>query len=70
MTLTWTLAALALSLGLFGLSILRDRRDRARLHTPLVPTWLLQFLAVTAALLMLAHLITLLTGQPFVGRLG
>lgn len=70
MTLPWTIAVLALSLGALGYSVLRDRRGRKDWRAPLVPSWLVQFLAMTAALLMLAHLVTLLTGQPFAGRLG
>jgi hypothetical protein len=70
MTLELTVAALACALGVLGLSLLRDRRGRDALHPSLVPSWLVQFLAVTAAVLMIAHLVTLLTGQPFAGRLG
>lgn len=70
MSLAFTAALLALSLGVLGLSILRDRRGRDPLRPPLAPPWLVQFLAVTVAVLMLAHLVTLLTGQPFAGRLG
>ena len=70
MTLELTVAALALALGALGLSILRDRRGRDPLRPPLVPPWLVQFVAVTAAVLMIAHLVTLLTGHPFAGRLG
>lgn len=70
MNLSQTLAALAVALGVLGVSILRQRRERRDWRAPLVPPWLVQFLALTAALLMLAHLVTLLTGQPFAGRLG
>lgn len=70
MTIELTVAVLALALGALGLSILRDRLGRDLLRPPLVPSWLVQFVAVTVAVLMIAHLVTLLTGQPFAGRLG
>ena len=70
MSLELTVAVLALALGVLGLSILRDRRGRDGLRPPLVPSWLVQFAAITAAVLMIAHLVSLLSGQPFAGRLG
>ena len=70
MTLEFTVAVLACALGVLGLSILRDRRGRDAMRPALIPSWLVQFVAVTAAVLMLAHLVTLVTGQPFAGRLG
>ena len=70
MSLELTVAVLAFALGVLGLSILRDRRGRDGLFPPLVPSWLVQFVAITAAVLMIAHLVSLLSGQPFAGRLG
>jgi hypothetical protein len=70
MTFELTVAVLAFALGVLGISILRDRRGRDPLNPPLIPSWLVQFAAVTAAVLMIAHLVSLLTGQPFAGRLG
>jgi hypothetical protein len=70
MSLAWTLSLLGLALGALAFALWRERRPRRDWPPPLVSPWLLQFLALTAALLMLAHLVTLLTGQPFAGRLG
>lgn len=70
MDLLATTGVLLAALAVLGLSILRERRERRAWRVALVPPWLVQFLAVTVALLMAAHLVTLLTGQPFAGRLG
>lgn len=70
MSLEITAAVLAVALGVLGASVLRDRRGRDPWRPALIPSWVVQFVALTAAVLMLAHLVTLLSGQPFGGRLG
>ena len=64
-----TIAVLVAALGALGLAIWRQRRARPG-HPPLVPWGGVQFLAVLAAVLMAAHLVSLLTGSPLAGRLG
>ncbi len=39
-------------------------------NAPLIPYGGIQFVALVAMILMLAHLVTLLTGRPFTGRQG
>jgi hypothetical protein len=60
-----TVAALVIALGFAGLANWQMRRPFHRRWLPVIPWLGVQFLAVAVALIMLAHLVSLLTGQPF-----
>jgi multisubunit Na+/H+ antiporter MnhE subunit len=60
-----TIATLAISFGFAALANWQMRRPFERRWLPVVPWLGVQFLAVAVALIMLAHLVSLLTGQPF-----
>jgi len=68
MSLTLTLVILAVCLGVLGVAQIRERRKYEPGRISLVPWLPLQFLAIFGIILMLAHLVTLLTGEPLVGR--
>jgi hypothetical protein len=70
MSLGVTLGVLAAAAVLLAAASLGARRPREPGELPLVPYGAIQFLAMVAIVLMLAHLVTLLTGHPLVGRLG
>lgn len=70
MGLGLTLAILIAAAALGVLANLLERRPRELGHPPLVPYTAIQMVAVVVAVLMLAHLVSLLSGQPFAGRLG
>lgn len=63
--LTATAISLAFALVIAGLANWQMRRPFDRRWLPVVPWLGVQFLAVTIALVMLAHLISLLTGHNF-----
>jgi hypothetical protein len=60
-----TIAMLAIAFGFAALANWQMRRPFERRWLPVVPWLGVQFLAVAVALVMLAHLVSLLTGQPF-----
>lgn len=60
-----TVATLVVALALAALGNWQTRRPFHRRWLPVIPWIGVQFLAVTVALIMLAHLISLLTGHPF-----
>jgi hypothetical protein len=60
-----TVAALVVALGFAALANWQMRRPFERRWLPVVPWLGIQFLAVAVALVMLAHLVSLLTGHPF-----
>lgn len=68
MSLTLTLIILAVCLAILGVAQIRERRKYEPGRISLVPWLPLQFLAIFGIILMLAHLVTLLTGEPLVGR--
>ena len=68
MSLAVTLVILAVAAVVFGFANWQSRRPRKPGEVSLVPWVGVQFLAAVAILLMLAHLVTLLTGHPFAGR--
>ncbi len=70
MSLAVTLSLLALAGLALGLLVWRDRRPYVPGAPPLVPRGLVQFVLVLAIFILLAHLISLLTGVPFRGRFG
>jgi multisubunit Na+/H+ antiporter MnhE subunit len=60
-----TVAALVIALGFAALANWQMRRPFERRWLPVIPWLGVQFLAVAVALIMLAHLVSLLTGHPF-----
>jgi len=69
MSLTLTLIILGVCLAFLGIAQLRERRRYEPGRISLIPWLPLQFLAMFGVIIMLAHLVTLLTGEPLVGRL-
>ncbi len=70
MSLTVTLAILVVAALVFGLATYKARQPYEPGRPPLVPYLVIQFVAVLAVILMAGHLVTLLIGKPFTGRLG
>ncbi len=68
MPLAPTLIVLAAGALAFPLATYRSRRPRDPGNPPLIPFGAVQFVALVVVVLMLAHLVTLLTGQPLTGR--
>ena len=60
-----TLATLVVALGFAALANWQLRRPFVRRWLPVIPWLGVQFLAVTVALIMIAHLISLLSGHHF-----
>ena len=56
------------ALAIAALANWRERRPRDVGRPPLVPYTAIQAIAVLVAILMLAHVVSLLTGQPLRGR--
>lgn len=63
--LAGTVSALAVALVFAALANWQMRRPFDRRWLPVVPWLGVQFLAVAVALIMIAHLVSLLTGHPF-----
>ncbi|MFQ5533833.1 MAG: hypothetical protein ACE5EM_03310 [Sphingomonadales bacterium] len=64
---------IALLIAAFLLAAFANYKSRQPLElgeTRWIPYLGVQFVAVLAIIMMIAHLITLITGQPFVGRMG
>jgi hypothetical protein len=70
MSLTATLAILAAAALVFGWATYKGRQPYEPGRARYVPYLAIQFVAVLAIILMAGHLVTLLTGKPFTGRLG
>lgn len=70
MSLEVTLIVLVAAVALAGGAWVMQRRPRDPFEPPLVPWTGIQVVAVVAALLMAAHLVSLATGHPFTGRRG
>ena len=69
MTLPVTIALLIASLAIAAFSNYKTRQPYEPGRLPWIPYTALQFVAILVFVLMLAHLISLLTGTPLVGRL-
>jgi hypothetical protein len=69
MSLTPTILLLIGALAAAGLANWRERRPRDPDKVPLISYTAIQMVALVIALLMMAHLVSLLTGHPLVGRL-
>ena len=70
MLLGVTLVILVAAAVVFGLATYKARQPYEPGRPPYVPYLVLQFMAVLAIILMAGHLVSLLTGKPFTGRLG
>jgi hypothetical protein len=68
MSLELSLAVLFAALAIGALANWCERRPRELGRPPLVPYTAIQVVAVLVIILMLAHLVSLLTGQPLKGR--
>ena len=68
MSLTVTLILLSLSLALIAFANWRERQERPLGQIPLISYPVLQMIGIVLAILLLAHLVSLLTGQPLKGR--
>lgn len=68
MSLTLTLLLLAGALSLVAFANWRERRERPLGSAPLVSYPALQMIGIVLAVLLMAHLVSLLTGQPLRGR--
>ena len=69
MSLTMTVLLLIGALAAAGLANWRERRPRDPGDVPLISYAAIQMVALVIALLMAAHLVSLLTGHPLAGRL-
>jgi formate hydrogenlyase subunit 3/multisubunit Na+/H+ antiporter MnhD subunit len=65
-----TIAILVLAISIFALANWKQRQPRQHGRPQWLPLTFIQMFALVAALVMAGHLISLLTGQPFRGRLG
>lgn len=70
MGLVPTVLVLLAALAIAGLANWQERRPRPLGEPALVPYTAIQMVAAVVAILMLAHLVSLLTGQQLTGRLG
>ena len=69
LSLNVTVIVLVAAVIAFGLANHHSRTPIERRRLSGIPYGMIQFVALVAAVLMLAHLVTLLTGQPLKGRL-
>ena len=70
MGVSTTLILLAFSLAIFVAALYQHRRPRELGHVSLLPYGGIQFAALVLAVLMIAHLVSLLSGAPLIGRFG
>lgn len=70
MSLTATLVALAVAGAIFAGANFMSRRPEEPGQPRLVPYQGIQFAALVLAVLMLAHLVSILTGTPLEGRMS
>jgi hypothetical protein len=70
LSLPITLTILALTLGLFGFAYWRGSRPAEPLKVRMVNYHVVQIACIVVVLLMVAHLVTLLSGQPLTPRGG
>ena len=65
-----TLAALAAAIALFLYATYKARQPKEDGKLRWIPYGGVQFVAILVIVVALAHMVTLLTGHPFVGRRG
>jgi hypothetical protein len=70
LTLPWTIMLLAAGLALIALARWHESRPRELGEVRLFPATLVLAVGVVAAVLAAAHLVSLITGVPLVGRYG
>jgi len=70
MSETTTLIAFLIAAVLFVLAHWQARREREPGRLPLIPWTAVQFVALVGVVLLLAHLISIWSGHPLVGRRG
>jgi hypothetical protein len=70
LSLPVTLTILVLTMGIFGLAYWRGSRPAEPLKVRMVNYHVVQIVCVVVVLLMVAHLVTLLSGQPLPPRGG
>jgi hypothetical protein len=70
LSLPITLTILVLTLGLFGFAYWRGSRPAEPLKVRMVNYHVIQIACIVVVLLMVAHLVTLLSGQPLTPRGG
>ena len=68
MALVPTMVALALAVAVAAFANWQERRERPVGDPPLVSYTAIQMVAIVVAILMAAHLISLLTGHPLISR--
>lgn len=68
MSMTATIIVLVVSAAVFGFANWRSRKPYEPGKPDPVPWVPIQFAAILGIVLMIGHLITLATGQPFTGR--
>ena len=68
MSLTITLLLLAGALTVIAFANWRERQKRPLGKTPLISYPALQMIGIVFAVLLIAHLVSLMTGQPLRGR--
>jgi hypothetical protein len=68
MSLALTIAILLGALAIAVLANWRERRPRELGRPSWVPATAFQVIAIVVVIIMLAHLVSLLTGQPLKGR--
>ena len=68
MGLVPTMVALALAVAVAAFANWQERRERPVGDPPLVSYTAIQMVAIVVAILMAAHLISLLTGHPLISR--
>lgn len=68
--LTTTIIILAIALAVAGAMAVMDRRKPPPGEVRLFPVIPVMMLAALVVILMLGHLVSLITGQPFQGRSG
>ena len=68
MSLTVTLILLAAALLVIAFANWQERRERPLGEAPLLSYPALQMIGIVLAVLLFAHLVSLLTGQPLQGR--
>jgi ABC-type branched-subunit amino acid transport system permease subunit len=65
-----TLAIMAAAIGIFALALVVTRRPTEPGRPRMVPWVGVQMVCVLVAVFMLAHLVSLITGTPLIGRRG
>lgn len=70
MNLSVTVTLMVLGVALAAWANWRERKGHTPGQVPLVPHTFWQFVGIIIFILMAAHLITLLSGKPFMGRRG